>query len=306
MESRLELAAGVAAGQDGLITAGQCEALGFSPGELRRLVGSRRWRGVFRGVYFTRPEIMSDRQRVRAALLSLGPAAVAVLTSAGIVHGWPVLPRDPTVQISLPGARRRLDQPGLTARQLVLDPEDVTTIDGLAVTTPARTAADLLLRLPSPEAVAMLDAVLHARLISADDLDAASALLYRHRGAIRARESIAAADGRAQSPLETRVRLICQEGGVPPEALQFPVYDENGILIAITDFAWPSCNVLAEADGRAIHSTPDALLHDRRRQNDLTARGFIVIRFTWSDTHRPAYIIQTVRRALAAGAARSR
>lgn len=291
--------------QDGLITSSQCASLGMRPSEVSRLVRSRVWRGVFRGVYITGPDVLTERQRIRAAVLALGPQAVAVLTSAARLHGWPVLPPDPTVQISLPAQRHRRDQPGLTTRQLVLSGSDVVQVAGLPVTTPARTAADLLLRLPRQDAVAMLDAALGAALLTPDDLDVTRALVYGNRGAVRARRWMDEADGRAQSPLETRVRLICVDAGVAPEELQFAVHDEFGALLAMADFAWPSRGVLGEADGKMPHSGPEALLHDRRRQNALVARGFIVVRFTWSDTLWPAYIVQTVRRALEMGTSRA-
>ncbi|BCJ65862.1 hypothetical protein [Polymorphospora rubra] len=291
----------IAAGQEGLITSGQCLRAGLTHSDVARLVRTKRWQGIFRGVHLTTPGTVSGRQRVRAGLLALGPPAVAVLSSAATVHRWPVAPPDPTVQASMPAERRRLDQVGLTARQLVLADTDVMTVAGMRVTTPARTAADLLLRLPRPEAVAMLDAALGAGALTSGDLEIAGTLIYGNRGAVRARRSIRDADGRAQSPLESRIRLICVDGGVPPEELQFPVYDDFGVVRALADLAWPSRGVLVEADGRAPHSTPDALLHDRRRQNLLLTRGFVVLRFTWSDTKRPNYVVQTVREALKAG-----
>ncbi|MEV0392300.1 hypothetical protein [Polymorphospora rubra] len=290
----------IAAQQEGLITSGQCLRIGLTRSDIARLVNTKRWQGIFRGVHLTTPGTVSEHQRVRAGLLALGPPAVAVLNSAATVHGWPTVPTEPTVQVSMPADRRRLDQVGLTTRQLVLDAADVTTVAGMRVTTPARTAADLLLRLPRPEAVAMLDAALGAGVLTGRDLEIADTLIYGNRGAVRARRSIRDADSRAQSPLESRIRLICVDGGVPPEELQFPVYDEFGVLRALADLAWPSRGVLAEADGRAPHSTPAAVLHDRWRQNLLLTQGFVVLRFTWADTRRPNYVVQTVREALKA------
>ncbi|MGI5212865.1 endonuclease domain-containing protein [Plantactinospora sp. CA-290183] len=304
MTTGLHLAKLLSAGQDNLITAAQCRELGLSPARVGRLLAARTWRTVFRGVYRTEAGPPDERQRIRAGLLGGGRAAVAVLSSAARLHGWPVLPDDSTVQISLPAGLRRLDQPDLTTRQLVLAPADVTRVDGMAVTTPARTAADLVLRLSRPLAVPMLDAALRADLLTEQDLGTVQTLIYGNRGATRARESLLATDARAQSPLESRIRLICVDGGVGPEDLQFPVYDDFGTLIALADLAWPSRGVLAEADGRAPHSTPEAVLHDRRRQNALLTRGFVVLRFTWSDVRRSAYVVQTVRQALCRAADR--
>ena len=107
------------------------------------------------------------------------------------------------------------------------------------------------------------------------------------------------ADGRAASPLETRVRLDCVKGEVPPEELQYPVYDGEGVLLGIADLAWPSRRILVEADGVEPHERPQALLRDRRRQNDLVRAGYTVLRFTWADTWRRGYIAATIRHALA-------
>ena len=133
----------IAAAQDGLVTAAQCRAAGLRAYAVAGLVRRGMWQAVFRGVYATDDGPLTARRRIRAGLLSVGPGAVAVLTSAGVVHGWPVLPETPAVQVSVPGVRHRRDQPGLTARQLVLPDDDVTTVGGLPVTTPARGYAKL-------------------------------------------------------------------------------------------------------------------------------------------------------------------
>ncbi|MFF4877221.1 DUF559 domain-containing protein [Micromonospora sp. NPDC000668] len=107
-------------------------------------------------------------------------------------------------------------------------------------------------------------------------------------------------DGRAQSPLETRARLRCVDGRVPPDALQLEVRDDDGYLLGIGDLGWRGPRIIAEADGRDVHGSPEAAFADRRRQNRLVNAGWTVLRFTWSDTLRPDYIPWTVRQAIAA------
>ena len=52
----------------------------------------------------------------------------------------------------------------------------------------------------------------------------------------------------------------------------------------------------------AWHHSPDRFQRDRRKQNDLVARGWTVLRFTWSDlTTRPEYVVRQVREALRLG-----
>jgi hypothetical protein len=259
---------------------------------------------VLRGVYFVDgdlPEIPL-RARIRAALLALGPAATATLTSAAFLHDLPYGPGDETVHISVPPELNRPDPPGVVLRQLAIPDTDCVVVEGMRLTSPVRTLADLTLRLGRFDAVAMLDGAVHAGKISSGDLAVVVAAVRRRRGAVRARRHVAEADGRAASPLETRVRLACVDGGVAPEALQYPVLDGGGRALAIADLAWPSRKVIVEADGRLVHGAPEALYHDRRRQNELAARGWTVLRFTWADVARPGYVANAVRRALAAAA----
>jgi hypothetical protein len=291
----------IAAGQDGVVTARQCLAAGMRWPQVTRRCRSGAWRGVFRGVYYVHggsPEVPM-RARIRAGVLALGPDAVATLTSAAHLHGLPFTPQDGAVHAAVSAERNRLDQPGLVVRQLVVTAADRTVVDGVPATSRERTLADLTLRLSRFDAVAMLDGALHQGVISDGDLLLIAAHLRRRRGAVRARRRLAEADGRAASPLETRLRLVCVDGGVPPEAVQLPILDDDGRLLAVADLAWPSRRLLVEADGRLVHAAPEALYHDRRRQNDLAARGWTVIRFTWADLSRPGYVVNAVRRTLA-------
>lgn len=106
------------------------------------------------------------------------------------------------------------------------------------------------------------------------------------------------ADGRARSPLETRVRLRCVDGGVAPDEVGYQIRDEYGYIIAEADLAWLQARIIAEADGAGPHGLPDAVYSDRRRQNTLANAGWLVLRFTWADTLRPEYIPHVVVEAL--------
>lgn len=95
-------------------------------------------------------------------------------------------------------------------------------------------------------------------------------------------------DGRAESPLETRLRLQLADAGLAPEQLQWPVdlssvVQEPGPTVAWLDLAWPRCRLAVEADGAAFHRAPEALFEDRRRQNALLSLEWRLLRFTWWD-----------------------
>ncbi|MEV0155328.1 hypothetical protein AB0H57_16515 [Micromonospora sp. NPDC050686] len=234
-------------------------------------------------------------------MTSLGPEAVAVLDTAAELHGIGGLRRTSEIHVSLPArsARpRRAADPDLVVHQLTLGPGDVRADSGVAVTTPVRTVADVILRIGRFPAVCVLDSALNRQLITEADMPAVAALIRGRRGAVLARKRLAEADGRAQSPLETRTRLRCVDGGVAPDVLQLEVRDDDGYLLGIGDLGWRGARVIAEADGRDPHGSLQALYEDRVRQNRLVNAGWTVLRFTWSDTLRPDYIPETVRRAL--------
>jgi very-short-patch-repair endonuclease len=71
-------------------------------------------------------------------------------------------------------------------------------------------------------------------------------------------------------------------------------------VLGYGDMAWTRARLIGEADGRTAHDTIRAVYRDRRRANDFRAEGWTIVRFTWADTLRPAYIVSTVRRVLAA------
>ncbi|MGE5831016.1 MAG: type IV toxin-antitoxin system AbiEi family antitoxin domain-containing protein [Micromonosporaceae bacterium] len=300
----------LAARQHGVVTATQCRALGASPRQVALWCRDKRWLRISRGVYLVDADLHAEvprRALIRAATFSAGPQAVAVLATAAELHGLAGLRPEKGVHVSLPGVAaraRRVLESGLRPHQLVLRSDEVTLVDGIAVTTPARTVADLLLRVDRYSAVCVLDSGLYRGLFSTDDLPLIGAMLTGRRGAVKARPWLAEADGRAESPLETRIRLRCVDGGVPPDTLQHPVRDGAGNLIAVGDLAWLKWRIIAEGDGVDAHENPVAVFRDRTRQNDLVTAGYTTLRFTWPDTMHPSYIPQVVRRAHIAAVSR--
>ena len=188
----------------------------------------------------------------------------------------------------------------MVLHQLVIAPSQIGQVDGIAVTSPLRSVADLILGVGRYEGVSLLDCALNSGLLSETDVLKIPPLIRGRRGAVAARALLPEVDGRAQSPLETRVRLRCVDGRVKPETLQHQVRDASGRLLGIADLAWPTARLLGEADGQAPHGTPEAIFADRRRQNRLVNAGWQILRFTWKDTLQPDYIPYTVRQALRA------
>ncbi|GGM43339.1 hypothetical protein GCM10011608_30040 [Micromonospora sonchi] len=296
----------VAATQDGVVTLGQARTAGFSVHEVHRLCRAGRWRAVARGAYLVDADLhdgVPRRAQIRAAVASFGPSAAAVLSTAAELHRLAGPGPTDEIHLSVPSCAaksNRRDHPQVTLHQLVIDPRHLVQVNGVPATGPVRTVADLILRLDRYSAVCLLDSGLNQRLVVADDLSEIQRLIRGRRGAVAARNHLAEADGRAQSPLETRTRLCCVDGKVPPDVLQLEVRDHDGYLLGVGDLGWRRHRIVAEADGRDVHSTPDAVFADRRRQNRMLNAGWTVLRFTWADTLRPDYIPWTVRQAMRA------
>ncbi|MEU1590247.1 type IV toxin-antitoxin system AbiEi family antitoxin domain-containing protein [Micromonospora sp. NPDC005710] len=303
---RAELVRSIAAAQDDLITRAQALKAGFSRHDIDYLVAVGRWRPLARAVYLTRGpdgEPAARRCRIRAAVLSLGPAAHAVFGTAAELYGIAGLPRRDEIHVALPGRAARLarvSDSAIVLHQLEHPVGTVVQVNGIRATDPLVTVSEVILRERRYPAVSLLDSALNRKLLAPECLATIPALIRGRRGAVAARGYLAEADGRAQSPLETRTRLRCVDGGVPPDALQLEVRDDDGYLLGIGDLGWRGPRLIAEADGRDPHGTPEAVFADRRRQNRLVNAGWTILRFTWQDTLHPNYIPETVRQAITA------
>jgi hypothetical protein len=294
----------VAAESDGVVTREEARRAGLSRHDVEGLVRDGRWRRLARSAYLIDAEVgrpTPRRARIRAAVASYGPGAVAALGTAAEVHGIAGLRRTEEIHVSVPAVAARPARPSdpdVVVHQLVLPPGGADRRAGIPATIPLRTVADLILTADRFAAVSLLDSALNLRLIDDRDVVTIPALIRGRRGAVAARRFLTEADGRAQSPLETRTRLRCVDGRVPPDALQVDVRDDDGYLLGVGDLGWLGARVIAEADGAGPHGAPEAVYADRRRQNLFVNAGWLVLRFTWADTLRADYIPHVVRQAL--------
>jgi hypothetical protein len=175
----------------------------------------------------------------------------------------------------------------------------------VALTNPVRTALDLARGLPFEPAVAILDAALATRIVSARELSGALASIAGTRGSRGAARAVAFADDRSESVGESRSRVLLDKLGLAPSALQFEVMDERGVEVARTDFAWEAERVVGEFDGRVKYGRllrpgqdpGDAVFEEKRREDAIRDEGWSVVRWTWADLARPGRLAARVQRA---------
>ncbi|CAM3661238.1 type IV toxin-antitoxin system AbiEi family antitoxin domain-containing protein [Isoptericola cucumis] len=295
---------GLARRQEDLVSAAQADACGVDPRWQARMVGQGRWVRVTTGVYDTDPVPAADRpkpdaldhRRRRAAwigLLAHGPTAVAVGQAALALHGVQGLPLVVRPEVMVAGGHHRRARDGIVVRQL--DPAvGVVEASGGRVAAVVHALGQAVPTLDRRHAVAVLDNAVHQDLIARAEVEAAHDLARGRRGVERTHGWWRLTDGRAESPLETFARLDCLDAGVPPDDLQHVVEDPDGRFLGRSDLAWSLPDgrwVLLEVDGVGVHSAPEALLEDRRRQNRLVAEGGVLIqRATWAELRVPGRV----------------
>ncbi len=307
----------VAGKQGWLLCAGQARAAGLTPHQIRVALRNRGLASLYPGVYLLDPDLAGEaplRTWWSAALMAHGPRSCLVgWTGARAIGAAGLPPADPSIDVAVVGVGSRhrrpteapflnvVDGPPIVVRQWPVRADEVEMVQGLRVRRPPLTLVDAALCLDRVHALCLFDWGLHAGVFTPAELIAMTGSCRRRPGVIHVRQAAALADGRAASPLESRVRLACVDGQLAPDELQYPVRDASGRIVGYGDLAWLQRHrpLIGEADGREPHSLPEAVLHDRRRANEFVIGCCDIVRFTWADSLRPAYIRQTVRRALA-------
>jgi hypothetical protein len=234
----------------------------------------------------------------RAAVLRLPQGVVLAGPSAAYLDGvrHAAGPNDDVHVIAAPGAVT-CPRRGLWIHHADLAPDEYRTGQAGLRTTPARTAWDLASWLDPVRAVSIIDGLLGLGVLGAADL---AELAERRRGQRGWRCAVRAfdlADGRAQSPPESQLRVRLVLAGLPRPAAQHPVRLPRGLLLH-PDLAWPEFKVAVEYDGH-WHADADQLHHDRQRLNALVSTGWIVLHVTSRRlAHDFAGVLREVRAAL--------
>jgi hypothetical protein len=213
-------------------------------------VGSWR-RTPWRGVYVD-GELPDDvPTTIRAASLWLGGDLVACHTTAALLWGFDLRTRAAAASEPLHFlGPERLNNRRVRRLQVHcshLGTDDVVLHRGIWCTRPARTACDVV-RLGAPiDALATLDAALRSGTCSREQLATAVTAQAGLREVVRLRELVPYADGRAESPMESRMRWRFIDAGLPAPDLQVEV-GANGRRHRL-DTGWRDHRVGAESTG---------------------------------------------------------
>jgi hypothetical protein len=267
-------------------------SLAVAAGEVARgVLRSARFTRVFPDVYVPADVEIDHRVRSLAALVLVGEGGVLAGYSAATVLGAPCAPRSAPAEVLVDAHVR--SHPGLRVRRGTAVGADRWTVRGRAVTAPARTAWDLARRLELAEAVVALDALAARGGFAPDELLRRRAAAPGARGCRRLDRVVQLADPRAESPMESRLRLLLVLAGLPVPQVQYRLV-ADGRTVARFDLAYPAAQLAIEYDGGAH---VDEL--DRRRDIRTGRLGWYTARFTAPDLADPAATSAAVRALLA-------
>jgi hypothetical protein len=253
-----------------------------------------RFVAVHRDVYIPRGVELSARSRAKAAWLWSGRAGVVAGQSAAALHGAKWVEASAPAELLYPSRR---PPPGIRTWSDRVEDDEVQVIGGIAVTNPARTALDIARRYDVDRAVAALDALARATRLKPADVELLAERYRGRRGIRAAAKAIDLMDPGAESPQETRIRLLLIRAGFPRPETQIPVYDEWGRRVAVLDMGWRDVMLGVDYEGNHHWSTRREFGRGIRRHDTVTGLGWIDVRVTAEDTD--ASIVEWVRQSRA-------
>lgn len=211
---------------------------GFDQAELRRLTQAGDLVRVRRGAYTEAaagdPE-GRHRQLIAATLPTLSGEACVSHQSAAVLHGLPMwadlLDRVHVIRPRVGGGRRGTV---VHVHPAPLGDGDIIELNGMPVTSLARTVADCARTLSFTCGVGVGDAALRAGL-TPDELAVQLEVATGRPGVPAARRTAAFLDGRAENFGESLSRVVLRRAGVPTPDLQFEVLGRSGEVVARTD-----------------------------------------------------------------------
>lgn len=221
-----------------------------------------------------------------AATLALGAGALLSHRDAGALHGLCSAGAG-AIHVTVPGHSGRARRQGIAVhRSTTLTRQSTATVDGIPVTSLARTLIDLADTPPRRLAERAADEAENRRVLDLASLRREIALNSGRRGAGVLRAILAEhvlGSTLTRNELEERFLACCRNAEVPePEEVNADIVLPDGSHVQ-GDFTWWSRRLVIETDGFATHATRRGMTRDRQKARRLRAAGWRVEAFTWDE-----------------------
>ena len=293
------MVAALAGRQHGVVARRQLLELGLGRGAIAHRVEGGRLHPLHRGVYAVGHRVPTTQRAWMAAVL-VADGAVLSHRSAGALWGILGSARRNT-EITV--ARYVRPRARIEIHEGPLPPDEVTTRNGIAVTTPARTLLDLA-AVVSPHHLerAATEAEIQ-RLTSPTSLAALVARYPTRTGTKAIRKLLRTRDiGRNITKHQLELRFLAF---LDAQRLTRPRINATVDLHPKpreVDCLWPYHRLVAELDGFATHGTRKAFEEDRERDRALLVAGYRVTRITWRQLAEDEQALAEALRSLLAPA----
>jgi very-short-patch-repair endonuclease len=284
----------------------ELEGRAFNYGDGRRAgLGEGRLRGgdlarPFHGIRWATRDSLDLADRCRAVAPNLPPGSFFSSATAAALMNVP-LPyrhqRTEAIHIAVISPHRALEGRGGVGHKIQLMGDDSWTMGGLSLSAPARAWCELGVQLSIPELVAAGDWMIKpdAPLTSHVDLVDALRRYPDRRGKTKLRIAAGLLDGRAESPMESELRVVLVLAGITGLESNWPV--RIGNVNYRIDLAIPSRKVAIEYQGD-YHRDPEQWRRDMTRGSRLASDSWFVIQINADDLRDPAELVTRIRNVL--------
>jgi hypothetical protein len=281
-----------AAEHHGVFQGSHARMAGLSRRQIASRIADRRWQSLYADVYRMSGAPETWLGDLVAACWAGGFRSAASHRSAAVLHMLPGRLRE-FVEITCPRWRRAQHGGVLVHESKALDPVDLTVVQGIPVTTPARTLFDLSGVCRKGLVEIALEDALRRSLVTEVELAATVKRLSRsgRPGGPVLRELLAvrAPERRpTESVMETRLLQALRAGGLPEPTVQYEVW-QGGAFVGRVDAAYRDERIAIEYDSDEFHSGRSATRRDRSRRHALIAAGWLPIDVGPEDLRRGGF-----------------
>jgi very-short-patch-repair endonuclease len=259
--------------QHGVVTTEQLEELGFVRSTIAYWAKAGRLHRLHRGVDALGHMAISWEGRCLAAVLAR-PGAVASHVTAAWIHGL-LRSRPETIHLTAP-TRQRVKR-DFVVHFATLEPDDRVIVEGIPLTSPARTVLDLAPDQSRRDLERLLQRADDNKLLARRRFDATLTRAGGHPGRGKLADALRTFKPEQvtlRSDLERRFRRLVLAGGLPHPQTNVAV---EGYEL---DAYWEAEGFAVELDVYATHGSPRSFEADRKREDDLLLAGIELIRVT--------------------------
>ncbi|WP_151082614.1 hypothetical protein [Nocardioides cynanchi] len=306
--------------QKGAFLRREARALGYTDGEMGRLLRTRTWHRLRHGAY-TFTQIWDEADGLRRHLLVSRAAYRTARAEVVLSHTSSLSVHRPDVwDLALDAVHltRRDGRAGRRAAGVVqhcgrVEVGDIVHSQGFDYMSATRTALEVTTITDVEHALVVVNDLLHRRLTTREQLRERYSRMEQWPHTLRTDIVLRLCDPRMESVGESRSDYLFFRQGLPRPIPQLEVRDSAGRVVGRLDFAWPTLAVWVEFDGRRKYdelrrpgeTEADVLMREKRREELIREiTGWECVHITWADLAHPERVAERIRAAFARSARR--